>query len=55
MWQLKTFWHEFPDVTSASEKDLEFHRFHKLEMTPATPTEQSGPEVFFCVVFFLIE
>ena len=37
MWQLKSFWHEYPFVTgSKGESDVEFHEHEKLEMTPPT-------------------
>lgn len=39
MWQLKTFWHEFPDKTSLEDKDVEYHQFDKLETTPSIPVE----------------
>lgn len=45
MWQLKTFWHEYPQVTERAERDVEFHRFQKVEMTPAIPRWRLDPSV----------
>lgn len=45
MWQLKTFWHEFPAVSERAETDVEFHRFQKIEMTPAVPVWKLDPHL----------
>ena len=34
MWQLKSFWHEFPRITGRGEEDVEYQEFDKLEMAP---------------------
>lgn len=36
MWQLKSFWHEYPLISGTRESDVEYHEFDKLEMTPPT-------------------
>ena len=34
MWQLKSFWHEYPTISGQGEDDVEYQNFEKLEMTP---------------------
>jgi cytidine deaminase len=44
MWQLKTFWHSFPASSSINDNDVELHKFHKLEMSPAIPIAELDPD-----------
>jgi len=46
MWHLKSFWHEYPNVSGKkSEEDVEFHEFDKLEMTPPTLVTETDANV----------
>jgi len=40
VWQLKRFWHEFPNIVELHEGDIEFHRFETLEMSPSVPVKK---------------
>ena len=44
MWQLKSFWHEYPAVSGQGEDDVEYQSFEKLEMTPPIRLVDCGDE-----------
>ena len=44
MWQLKSFWHEYPAVSGQGEDDVEYQNFEKLEMTPPVRVVDCGDD-----------
>jgi cytidine deaminase len=40
VWQLKSFWHEYPKVAYLKDKDVEFQRFRATELSPPILTTQ---------------
>jgi hypothetical protein len=34
VWQLKSFWHDFPHVEFLKDNDVEFQRFRNTELSP---------------------
>ena len=44
MWQLKSFWHEYPGVSGQGEYDVEYQNFEKLEMAPPIRLSDCGDD-----------
>ncbi len=38
VWQLKSFWHEYPNVQYLKDSEVEFQRFRSTEVSPPIPT-----------------
>ena len=55
MWQLKSFWHEYPHVSGQGEDDVEYQNFEKLEMTPPVRVVECDEEAVRQTVARLVD
>eukprot|EP00299_Pterocystis_sp_00344_P019004 c9465_g1_i1.p1 GENE.c9465_g1_i1~~c9465_g1_i1.p1 ORF type:complete len:547 (+),score=122.93 c9465_g1_i1:158-1642(+) len=45
VWQLKTFWHEYPNILQLHDEDVDIHTFEKIDGSPSCPIELADPLV----------